>query len=245
MLNDEKREKGESSMRKRNTVTFSISLLTVAFMCLLLLAGCFRAYPKATISPDIAFVERVEKIPVSLGLYINPASRTYSAEQFVRKDAGMSDDGYLFSVEIGPSLEPNALRSLGKIFQEVKIMQNSEFPLKKSDGITYVLDMEIDKRTFMDVGKFAFSKKRVNIYLQCRLRNAQGKVLLEEVFDSESWRRTGKGFLAAGLFGNYAREAAKNARQQAGDESLRVDLEALNSLLIERKGELFKGEHGA
>ena len=227
-------------MRDRNTVT----LITVGFLCLLLLVGCFRVYPKASISPDIVFVDRVEKIPVTLGLYISPESRAYSAEQFVRKDAGMSDDGYLFSVEIGPSIEPNALRSIGKIFQEVKIMKNPEFPLKKSDGVTYVIDLEIDKRTFMDVGKFAFSKKRVNIYLQCRLRDAQGKVLLEEVFDSESWRRTGKGFLAAGLFGNYAREAAKNARQQAGDESFRVDLEALNSLLIERKGELFKGEPG-
>jgi hypothetical protein len=185
-------------------------------------------------------VDRNEKIPIPIGLYISPDSRAYSAKQFVKKDAGMSDDGYMFSTEIGPYLEPNALRSLGKIFRSVKVLEHDKFPLKESAGVKYLMTLEIDERTFMDVGKFAFSKKRVNIYLQCRLHDAQGTVLLEQVFDSESWRRTGKGFLAAGLFGNYAREAAKNARKQAGDESLRINLEALNSLLIEKKQELFK-----
>jgi len=221
-----------------------ILLITLGFMCLLLLFGCFRVYPKATLSQDISFVDRNEKIPIPIGLYISPDSRAYSAKQFVKKDAGMSDDGYMFSTEIGPYLEPNALRSLGKIFRSVKVLEHDKFPLKESAGVKYLMTLEIDERTFMDVGKFAFSKKRVNIYLQCRLHDAQGKVLLEKVFDSESWRRTGKGFLAAGLFGNYAREAAKNARKQAGDESLRIDLEALNSLLIEKKQELFKGQPG-
>jgi hypothetical protein len=226
----------------RNRV--GILLIVVGFMFLLLLIGCFRIYPKATLSPDISFVDRNEKIPISIGLYISPDSRAYSATQFVRKDAGMSKDGYMFSTEIGPYLEPNALRSLGKLFQSVKVMEHDDFPLKESAGVKYLMTLEIDKRTFMDVGKFAFSKKRVNIYLLCRLHDAQGKVLLEKVFDSESWRRTGKGFLAAGIFGNYAREAAKNARKQAGDESLRINLEALNSLLIEKKQELFKGQPG-
>jgi hypothetical protein len=232
--------RGKHAMRNRS----GILLIAIGLLGLLLLSGCFRVYPKASLSQDIAFVDRNEKIPIPIGLYISPDSRAYSAEQFVRKDAGMSDDGYLFSTEIGPYLEPNALRSLGRIFQSVKVLEDDDFPLQESAGVNYLMALEIDERTFMDVGKFAFSKKRVNIYLQCRLHDAQGKVLLEKVFDSESWRRTGKGFLAAGLFGNYAREAAKNARKEAGDESLRIDLEALNSLLIEKKQELFRDQPG-
>jgi len=142
--------------------------------------------------------------------------------------------------EIGSYLEPNVFHSLGRIFQSVTVLEDDEFALQERDGVDYLMTLEVDERTFMDVGKFAFSKKRVNICLQCRLHDAQGKVLLEKVFDSKSWRKTGKGFLTAGLFGNYARAAAQNARQEVGDESLRIDLEPLNSVLIEKKQELFK-----
>jgi len=207
-----------------------------------LFAGCASIPTSATVSDKIPISERGEKISKVIGLYVSEKSKTYVAKQFVRKDAGMSKDGLVFTLDFGRNFEANAINSLGKIFLDVVLLANMEDNIKK---YSHVIQIDIDDRTNFDIGIFAFSEKTVNLYMRCKLFNASGKLLWEETLDSAASRSNIKGILAGGgiliggIWGTYARQAGLDKLQEAAEESLWANLEMLNTRMLENKA-LFK-----
>jgi hypothetical protein len=164
------------------------------------------------------------------------------AKQFVRKDAGMSKDGLVFTLDFGKYFEENSKNSLLKIFTHVIPLPTLNFV---NDRYSHVIQIEIDDRTKFDIGNFAFSEKTVNLYMQCKLYNKSGKALWEEIFDSEASRSNVKGLLAGGgiliggIWGTYARQAGLDKLQEAAEESLWANLEMLNTRMLQNK-DIFK-----
>lgn len=210
---------------------------TYLLIFILMFAGCATIPTSATVSNKIPFADRDKKISQPIGLYISQKSKTYVAKQFVRKDAGMSKSGLVFTLDFGQNFEANSKRSLEKIFPVVIPLQNLNFPVRK---YSHIIQIEIDDRTNFDIGTFAFSKKKVNLYMQCRLYKS-GKVLWQEVFNSEASRSNIKGWLAGGgvliggIWGTYARQAGLDKLQEAGEESLWANLEMLNTRMLENQ----------
>ncbi len=206
-----------------------------------LFAGCASIPTSATVSDKIPISDRGQKIPKVIGLYIPEKSKTYVAKQFVRKDAGMSKDGLVFTLDFGRNLEANAKNSLGKIFLDVVPLAHMNDKSKYS----HVIQIDIDDRTNFDIGIFAFSEKTVNLYMRGKLFNTSGKLLWEETFDSAASRTNIKGILAGGgiliggIWGTYARQAGLDKLQEAAEESLWANLEMLNTRMLENK-DLFK-----
>lgn len=205
-----------------------------------LFAGCASIPTSATVSDKIPISDRGHKIPKIIGLYIPEKSKTYVAKQFVRKDAGMSKDGLVFTLDFGRNFEANAKNSLGKIFLDVVPLANDD-----KSKYSHVIQIDIDDRTNFDIGIFAFSEKTVNLYMRCKLFSASGKLLWEETFDSAASRTNIKGILAGGgiliggIWGTYARQAGLDKLQEAAEESLWANLEMLNTRMLENKA-LFK-----
>jgi hypothetical protein len=101
--------------------------------------------------------------------------------------------------------------------------------------------LTIDDSTAFDIGTFAFSKKKVNLFMQCKLYSRSGRVLWQEMFNSETSRSNIKGWLAGGgvliggIWGTYARQAGLDKLQEAAEESLWVNLEMLNTRMLENQ----------
>ncbi len=208
----------------------------------LLLTRCATIPTSATVSDEIPFSDREEKISKPIGLYISEKSRTYVAKQFVRKDAGMSEDGLVFTLDFGQNFEANSKNSLEKVFLDVISLQTMDFD---SEKYSHIIQIEIDDSTNFNIGTFAFSKKTVNLYMQCKLYDRSGKVVWEELFDSETSRGNVKGLLAGGglligtIWGTYARQAGLDKLREAAEESLWANLEMLNTRMLENHS-LFK-----
>jgi hypothetical protein len=211
---------------------------TLPLLFILMLTGCTTIPTSATVSNKIPFADRDKKISKPIGLYISQKSRTYVARQFVRKDAGMSKDGLVFTLDFGQNFEANARRSLEKMFPVVVPLQTMRFASRE---YSHIIQIEIDDRTTFDIGTFAFSQKKVNLYMQCKLYNRSGKVLWQEVFNSETSRSNIKGWLAGGgvliggIWGTYARQAGLDKLQEAAEESLWANLEMLNTRMLENQ----------
>ncbi len=209
---------------------------------LLIITGCAGIPTRATVSNNIPFADRSEKISKPVGLYISQKTKTYVAKQFVRKDAGLSKDGLIFTLDFGQNIEANARRSLEKIFLSVIPLQTMELG---SDKYSHIIQIEIDDQTVFDIGTFAFSEKTVNLYMECKLYNRSGEVLWGEIFNSEASRSNPKGWLAGGgiliggIWGTYARQAGLDKLQEAAEENLWANLEMLNMRMLENQA-LFK-----
>lgn len=206
----------------------------------LLAGGCGGVPTKATLGDSIPFTEREARISQIVGLYIDPESRAYVAQQSLRKDAGMSKDSVTFTVEIGQALEPNALRSLGKVFERVVVVDRSGAARGGGERPAWVVELAVNPATSIKIHPMAFGTHRVDIHLDARLRRADGTVLLTRTYSGEGAEGTAKGLLAAGVFGEYARASTMNALGQAGEQSLYLSLEAFNTDLLEQKDSLFR-----
>jgi len=199
----------------------------------LIFAGCKSFPTSAVVGDNIPFADRDKKISRSIGLYISEQSRNYVASQFKRKDAGMSKSGVTFTLDFGKNLETNSKNSLGKVFNNVV---PTERKIYRSGKYSYLMQIEIDERTKFDIGNFTFSKKKVNLYMNCTLYNGSGKVLWKETFDSESSRYNLKGFLASSpIFMRSSRVAAISKLEAAAEESLVANLEMLNTRMLEKR----------
>lgn len=199
----------------------------------LALSGCGGSLTAATLNTDIPFSERQGRIPARVGLYISEASRSYVVRQSVRKDAGMSKQTVDFTADVGAALEPNAVRSLGMIFDEVVVVRD----LAQTD-VPRVVTIDVNPDSYIRMGPMTFSKHTVRIVLDCGVVG-QGARLWTGRFDSEAADASAAGLLAGGVFAVYARQKSLGAMQQAAEESLYLDLEALNEQLL-RNRQLFE-----
>lgn len=204
-----------------------------------LLGGCGGVPTKATLGDAIPFTDREVRIAQVVGLYVDPESREYVARQTLGHDSKLTNT-VEFSVEIGQALEPNALRSLGKVFERVVVVDKSGAPRGGGERPAWVVELAVNPATNIKIHPMAFGTHRVDIHLDARLRRADGTVLFARTYSGEGAEGTAKGLLAAGVFGEYARASAMNALGQAGEQSLYLSLEALNTDLLEQKDTLFR-----
>lgn len=193
------------------------------------ITACAGSLTDATLNTELPFVDRQDRIGGTVGLYVSPDSRTFIARQSVRKDAGMSKQTVDFTCDVGPALVPNALRSLGKTFDRVVEVQDPAQPEPR-----WIVWIDVNPETAIKMGPMTFSKHTVRVVLDCAVL-VRGTQIWSGRLDSTATDSAAAGLLAGGVFAVYARQKSLGAMQQAGEESLYVNLETLNERLFENR----------
>jgi len=180
----------------------------------------------------VSFADRGGKIPMGISLYVSPEAKQYIIKHRIKSPFG-GDTNVYKELVIGEALVPNASASLAKIFNKVVVEET--VPSSQQ----YYIELAVDPKTTMDVGKFMMSQKVVDLHLQCEVKTKNGKILWKKVISSKSVMENPGGW-KAGYWRPAGAKAANTKLQAAGEESLRICLETLNDELLKNRSRLFR-----
>lgn len=217
---------------------FGITCVAVSTIAVILVsAGCAGRQKVHTVPmrPNLTFSDRSPKIPLSIGLYVSRQTREQVIRHQLVSPFGKTDE--YRQLAVGSVLLPNGVSSLSKAFTRVNALD------APGQGKAYYVELEIDPASSMDVGRFLMSEKKVDLHLRCSVKRGNGALLWRKVISSKSARANPRGWTAGLLFGafkGYAQQASYNKLQAAGEESLYICLETLNSELVEKRGAIFR-----
>lgn len=178
---------------------------------------CFACTINLPVSKELAFSDRPNKLPHAVGLYLSPETRAYVGKG--------ERNGGTYLVPLGESLESNAVRSLGKIFAKVRVIDglNQKTPEEKA-----VVVITFKPETAVLPGLTTFSENRVVVHLTCQIyRDASTSVWTDTV--SGDLSQDSKWGLMGAMVGNMA---YNKAFERAGNASLTIALEELNDTLL-------------
>lgn len=207
--------------------------MPVVGIFIIITAACSSG-PKIVTVPmrdNLKFAERNPRIPRTIGLYVSPEARAYIIKYQVGGPFGKENEYRYLSV--GGVLLPNARSSLSQAFAGVEVMESP------GQAKAYYVELEVDPASSLELGKFTFSEKSVDLHLRCKVKRGNGVVLWQKVISSKTAKANPAGW-AAGLWKPYAKKASNTKLQAAGEESLSLCLEALNGELIKNKANIFR-----
>lgn len=200
-------------------------------LCGMFMPGC-KTDHRVLMKDTTQFADRSGKIPMVISLYVSPEARQYVIRHRIKSPFG-GDTNVYKELVIGEALVPNASISLGKIFNRVVV--DETVPASQR----YYVELDVDPKTTMDVGKFTMSKKVVDLHLQCQVRTKSGTVLWKKVISSKSVKENPGGWKTA-YWRPAGTSAANTKLKGAGEESLRICLETLNDELMKNRARLFR-----
>ena len=210
----------------------SARFMTAILFSAVLVAGC-KTNQRVTISNTSQFADRSEKIPMTVSLYVSPEARQYVVKHRISSPFGGKSDVYKELV-IGEALPPHGLASLSRIFNRVVL--DDTVPSSQA----YYIELAVDPKTTMDVGKFTFSEKMVDLHLHCWVKTKAGQTLWHRLFISRTIRENPEGLIKTAVWRPAGTESANKKLEGAAGESLRICLESLNDELTKNRNRIFK-----
>ena len=210
--------------------------MPVVGIFIIITAACSSG-PKIVTVPmrdNLKFAERNPRIPRTIGLYVSPEARAYIIKYQVGGPFGKENEYQYLTV--GEVLLPNARSSLSQAFTGVEVMESP------GQAKAYYVELKVDPASSLELEKFTFSEKSVDLHLRCKAKRANGAVLWQKVISSKTVKSNPKGWLAGVTFfgKGYAQKSSNKKLQGAGEESLILCLEALNSELFTHQAAIFR-----
>lgn len=214
---------------KNNRTAVSI----IASICLIVpvLSGCGPKIITVSLRDNIKFAERTPKIALPIGLYVSPEAREYVIKYQLAGPLGKVNE--FRHMPVGAALMPNAQRSLSKVFQAVQPMDSPE------KAPAYYVEIKADPASSLEMGRWKFSEKSVDLYLVCMVKRSNGALIWKKTINSKAAKSNPQGWLA-GVWMPAAIKGSNTKLKAAGEESLYLCLEALNAELIKNKAAIFR-----
>jgi hypothetical protein len=215
----------------KNSSILFLFALSFFFISTLFVLGCVPKAVTIPVNPEMSFTGNDPKIPLTVGLYADNDTNNYIIRHQLVGPLGPTDEYRL--VAIGKALIPNAYNSLSGIFNKVQKIDS------RSSSFPYIIELKIDPATSMDMGRFTFSEKSVDLHLQCIVKKGSGSVLWKKTISSKIAKSNPMGWTAG--FAKYSASKSSNTKvQAAAEESLYLCLETLNSELLTNKSKIFR-----
>ncbi|MCU0845659.1 MAG: hypothetical protein MUC76_12120 [Spirochaetes bacterium] len=205
-----------------------------ASICIVFVIAACSSGPKIVTVPmrdNLKFSERSPKIPLTIGLYLSPEAREYIIKYQIGGPFGKENE-YRY-LTVGSVLLPNARASLSEAFTGVEVMDSP------GRAKAYYVELEVDPASSLEMGKFTFSEKSVDLHLRCKVKRGNGALLWQKVISSKT-AKSNPMWWASGLYKPYVKGVSNTKLQGAAEESLTLCLEALNGELIKNKANIFR-----
>lgn len=205
-------------------MTNQIKIGLIAILCCTMLSGCTTT---VHVKNDLAFKPQPEKIQKTVALYISQ-----DTQQFNR--SGKHAGGRCI-IQFGQSLEPNAESSLRQVFSKVVTLSSKDAQSLSSSGADYLIELQINDDTRVQVGAATFSAHTAIVSLKCIvIEPKDDTLLLEEDIRVEKEESPGTAGFVPCLF--IHQRAWERTLQSAVDESMQEALEKVNNLLLNNRG---------
>ncbi|MCK4825435.1 hypothetical protein KA005_57335 [bacterium] len=215
-------------MGQRGNLAVLLAFVTIA----VLVQGC-GVSNRITISikRDLPnFQERAEKLPLSVGLFLDEKDKKYIITSTVMIV------GY-YDFMVGEALETSAIESLNKIFQEVSVIQEKG---TVPSNIQRIITISFAPTSRFVLGTAGLSKHTAEVELICKVYDKDCNLLWKGSSIGNVHRATIGWWSAAGALG-----AARFQKEVGGvvNESLTAALERLNEQFLTSGKNAILGTH--
>ncbi|MBI5212672.1 MAG: hypothetical protein HY957_04790 [Nitrospirae bacterium] len=194
-------------------------LIMLMPVILSLLQGCASII---TVKQDsVKFMERAEKLPLSVGLFLSDTTKNYLTPVEIASDT--------LNFEIGKALEASAIESLKKAFHEVSFIQ------KKNEirpDIQRIIIIEFGPSTKLIYGGATLSEHTATVELLCEVYDRKWNMLWKRTANGSVTRTTGEAGVASLIIGMLGESIQLKALGSIVNDSLTAALENLNDQIL-------------
>lgn len=192
---------------------------------ILFVSGCMRVL---TVRPDICFMPR-EKVNHEVGLYLSAETKNFAAK------GSWGENRY--QILLGQSMEPNACRSLGSIFDRVTMVSG----IGPSANLYRIFSMEFTEATKVQPARTVFSDNSATVGVLVCAYDSSGKLVWQEKITKNSADSSAKGkglvgVVSPGMGAAVGISAMNSSLNQAAEDAFRNALEQVNEVIVQKEG---------